>query len=87
MITGVLHALPVQYDFPGFQRATWMAAPPSHRYTDETELMEDAINQIAVMDITGDITAYEGIVLPGGKIMVVSRLTPSQVLLGVMVDC
>jgi len=42
-----------------------MTAPPSYRYTDEKEVVEDAANQIAVLDITGDRIAYEGTVLPG----------------------
>ncbi|MCJ1248428.1 hypothetical protein MMC30_005646 [Trapelia coarctata] len=78
IVTGILHALPYQHGIPGFQRATWMTVPPSHRYEDEKELMEDAANQIAVMDITGDITAYEGIVLPGAKIMVGRWWSPND---------
>lgn len=73
LVVGVLHALPPQNGIPGFQRATFMCTGNRDKlYDDERELIEDAGRQATISNMNCPITAHEAIVLPGGKIMVVS---------------
>ncbi|KAL6717972.1 hypothetical protein ACLMJK_004057 [Lecanora helva] len=58
---GILHPLPPQYGLPGWQRISMMqyTSPSSQNITNNIDL--------------DDCFCFEGVVLPGGKIMVVGR--------------
>jgi hypothetical protein len=76
---GHVHPLPMQEGIPGFQRVTMVKWPADQhntikkpQYDAATELLRQASLATDIRDLDIEMWAYEGIVLPGGRLMLVS---------------